>query len=257
VLVVALSVPKNFSPWIIRTEPREHPRLRLFCFPYAGGGSHVYRGWTHQLRREIECCAVELPGRGSRLGEAPFSAMAPLVDALVPALEPWLDLPFAFFGHSMGALVAFELTRRLRDRARPLPVHLFVSACRPPHRRARLEPMHGLPRAQLIARLAALGGTPPELLAHGELLDTILPVLRADLAVVETYAVAQGSPLPMPLTAWAGSHDEHVSTADLAGWRRLTTACFRASLFPGNHFFLRERAGSLCRSIGDLVSDLL
>jgi medium-chain acyl-[acyl-carrier-protein] hydrolase len=257
VLVVAVSAPRISSRWITRTAPRERARLRLFCFPYAGGGSHVYRAWARELPDEIECCAIELPGRGSRLDEAPFSSMAPLIDALVPALDRWLDLPFAFFGHSMGALVALALARTLRAHGRALPVHLFVSACRPPHRRARLAPMHGLPRPELIARLAALGGTPPELLAHRELLDAMLPVVRADLAVFETYADAPAPPLPMPITAWGGTDDDHVSAADLVGWRRLTTACFRALLLPGNHFFVREQSPSLCRSISDLLSDLL
>ena len=134
--------------------------MRLFCFPYAGGGASLYQMWTHSMPAEIEICAVQLPGRENRLREKPCSQLERLVEMLGQELNPYFDLPFAFFGHSMGALISFELVRHLRRNENSIPVHLFVSGCRSPHLPAEQAPMHNLALPDLLTELRNLKGTP-------------------------------------------------------------------------------------------------
>src|SRR5215213_1931004 len=115
------------TPWFMSQRPNPRARLRLFCFPYAGGGAAIYRLWPQNLPSEVEVCGAHLPGRGTRLREQPFTGLDALVDAAAEAIAPSLDKPFALFGHSMGAMISFELARRLCDQGRPQPTHLFVS----------------------------------------------------------------------------------------------------------------------------------
>lgn len=226
--------------WIAYREPRPRARLRLFCFPYAGGGAAAYRGWAGVLPQEVEVCPVQLPGRESRLRDQPFDRLKPLVAALADALVPHFDLPFAFFGHSMGSLLSFELARELRRRGRPEPLHLFVSARRAPQVPSREEPIHDLPEPEFLARLRELNGTPEEVLQHEELMRLLTPILRADFAVNETYTYEPELPLDLGISAFGGLSDHDITKEDLAGWRDQTTGRFRLRMLPGDHFFLHS-----------------
>jgi medium-chain acyl-[acyl-carrier-protein] hydrolase len=214
------------------------PRLRLFLFSHAGGGTNSWRGFREGLPPAIELCAVRLPGREERLSEPPFRRMEPLVDALSVALTAVLDRPFAFFGHSMGALVALALARRLRDQAAPLPVDFVASGYSAPSAiRRRPRPLYQLPRAELIAELRLMGGTPPQVLDEPDLLDLLLPTLRADLEVSETWAAPGAPPLPTPILAAAGTEDASVSDEGLEAWRYETSQRFAWERFTGDHFY--------------------
>ena len=222
------------SPWIVRPRPRPDARVRLFCFPFAGGSSFTYRAWADALPPSIEVAAVRLPGRESRRAEASFRRVGPLVQALATVLAPWTDRPFAFFGHSMGALVAYELARTLPTP----PVHLYVSGRRAPDHPDLRAPIHALPDAAFVAELRHLNGTPEDVLRHAELLQLVLPVLRADFELCETHVHAPGPPLPCPLTAMGGIADARVPAATLDAWRAQTSSTFARRLFPGDHFYL-------------------
>ena len=226
------------DPWLACRERKPHARLRLFCFPYAGGNAAIFRTWPDGLPADVEVCPVQLPGRGTRLMEPPFTQLSPLIQALAPALFPLLDKPFALFGHSLGALVSFELARHLRRQCGLHPVRLFVSAGRAPQIPNRDLPMHSLPEEEFVAKLRRLNGTPREVFEHEELMEIVLPLLRADLAVYETYVYSSEPPLNCHISTFGGLQDRNVTHSDLEAWRDQTTGSFSSRMFPGDHFFL-------------------
>lgn len=238
------------DPWLVRLRPKPSARLRLFCAPCAGRGASLYRGWSEFVDREVELCVVQLPGRESRLREAPFTNMAEAVDRAVVALGGYLDLPFACFGHSMGAIFCFELARRLRCRYGIAPKHLFVSARRAPQRPDPLPPLGGLTDARFIAEIGRrYNGIPREVLADRELMELLLPVLRADVQMLETYTFESNAPLDCPITAFGGTKDNDLRIEELEGWREHTNAGFEARLFPGDHFFIQSAAKEVLETI--------
>jgi medium-chain acyl-[acyl-carrier-protein] hydrolase len=223
--------------------------VRLFCFPYAGGGASVFYPWARGLPAGVEVCAVQLPGREARLREAPIADWDVLLARLSEALAPFMDRPFALYGHSLGAAVAFELARRLRRDGRPPPFHLFVSGHRAPHCPAEGPELHALPDDQLIAGLRRLSGTPEEVLQHAEILALLLPLLRADFALAERYEWRPEPPLPIPITAYSGADDEHVPVEGVEAWREHTSARFRHLTLPGGHFFPQQSRAQLLADI--------
>lgn len=216
---------------------RPQAATRLFCIPYAGGGASVFRDWAAALPTDIEPWAVQLPGREDRLGVSPLNRMGEVLNALVPAVIPHLDRPFAFFGHSMGALVAWSVTRSLQRMEAGSPVRLFVSGCVPPQ--AREAPGYReLPDEELVEELRSWSATPEAVLADPELMQLLLPAIRADLAVVESYRFTDGPLLNCPVTAFGGTEDQ--GSAVLPRWGELTAGGFDLRMFPGGHFFLHS-----------------
>jgi len=223
---------------------------RLFCFPYAGGGAAAFAGW--RLPRAA-VCPVRLPGRESRTAEAPFERMGALVEALAAAIEPFLDRPFAFFGHSMGAVVAFELARLLRKRGLPQPRLLVASGARAPQLRLHHTPPPDPSEEQFLAELRRLGGIPAEALQDPAVLRAILPALAADAALYRRYVYVEDAPLSLPIRAYGGSADPNILPQHLHAWQEQTAAGFVVRLFAGGHFFLHEsRAAALAALAADL-----
>lgn len=235
------------NPWVVRLKRNPQARLRLFCFPYAGGGAHIFRGWPEHLPPFLEVCAVQPPGRGSRMRERPFTSLMPLVREAAEALLPCLDLPFAFFGHSLGAKIEFELARYLRRVHHRKARHLFVSGCRAPQIKEPVDITYNLPENEFIKELSNLNGTPREVLEHSELLQLILPMLRADFEIVQTYAYIPEPPLDCPITACGGLADAETTEEHIEAWREQTTSSFVMQMFPGDHFFLQTRRQELLR----------
>jgi medium-chain acyl-[acyl-carrier-protein] hydrolase len=236
------------SPWIIALR-RGVPRRRVFCFTYAGGGASVYRRLTEQMPADVETCTVQLPGREDRYSEPACVSLEALVPALAAEVGRTLDLPFAFFGHSMGALLAFEVTRELRRTGMPQPARLHVSGRRAPHLPSRRRPLHALPDAALDAELRAFGGTPAAVLENPELMDLVRPVLRADFQLCETYVLQTGEPLDVPLVALGGAEDPEARRDELEAWAEHTRAPFRLRIFPGRHFYLHEQWPAMAEDI--------
>jgi medium-chain acyl-[acyl-carrier-protein] hydrolase len=226
--------------WFPFIRPRPGAEVRLFCFPYAGGGASVFRDWAGRLPGHVETCPVQLPGRETRFREPAFTRVAPLVETLAKSLRPKLDQPFAFFGHSLGALVAFELSRRLQRDHGLQPTRLFVSGCGAPQTRASQTAIHALPLAEFREELQRLNGTPAAILDNDELMELLLPTLRADFSLCETYTYIDGPPLTCPITVLGGLSDDTVSRQDLDAWCEQTTGPFRLLLLPGDHFFLNS-----------------
>ena len=196
------------SSWVKSPKPNPAARLRLFCFPHAGGGALTYRMWPEALPADVEVCAVQLPGRDGRIEDPAIDNLDALVDALVPELLPLLDRPFALFGHSMGAMISFEVARRLRARQLAVPQRMFVSGRRAPQLPPEDERRtFDLPKDEFVEELGRLNGTPREVLEHPELLELLLPILRADFSVCQTYVYAPGEPLDVPITVLGGLED--------------------------------------------------
>lgn len=238
------------NAWLVRPRPRPDAALRLFCFPYAGVGASAYRAWAVGFPDDIETCAVQPPGRESRLREKPYTDLAALVAAAAKTLEPELDRPYAFFGHSMGATVAFELARLLVATGYPAPVWLFVSGRRGPRVPDPDPPLRHLSDAAFVDRiLARYGGIPDEILRHRDLLALLLPGLRADIAALETHVYVPGPPLACPITAFGGTHDDRATPVELAAWHAETTGPFDLEFFPGDHFYLEGARGALIDAI--------
>jgi medium-chain acyl-[acyl-carrier-protein] hydrolase len=224
--------------WGVRWRPAADVRVRLFCLPHTGGGAAAYRAWASCLPADIEVVAVRLPGRETRFRERPFDRLDDLVSALVHGLEPLMDRPFAWFGHSMGALVAYEACRAMRESGGPQPVRLLVSGRRAPHLPDRYRPVHDAPTADVVARLVELNGTPREVLDDRAALSTFLPMLRADFAVSETYDWAPGPPLNCPISVFGGLRDPMTTPEELHAWKRHSSVGCRVRTFEGDHFFL-------------------
>jgi len=234
--------PSLVNRWVVSPTPRPGMKLRLIAFPYAGAGASVFAAWCRLLPADVELCAVQMPGREGRLGESPITSWEDVIPKLAEALRPVLDRPFVFFGHSLGAALAFELAHHLRRHLQPGPLHLFVSGrCAPhlPHKRA---PTYNLPQPQFVHELGRWG-TPKEVLNDPELLDLFLPLLRADFGLSEMHAYRPETPLAIPISAYGGELDMHILPEDLDRWHDLTSAAFRRVLFPGDHFFLNEHRG--------------
>lgn len=249
--------PAGTSQWLKALTPSPRSHARLFCFPYAGGSSAIFRDWARALPPGIEVCAATLPGRGSRMLEPPLTRLSEVVAHLADAITSYLDKPFAFFGHSMGALTAFELARRLRREVGVEPECLLVSGCRAPHLPDSDPPPYALPDPEFVEYLRRLNGTPEEVLEHQELLTLMMPVLRADFEAVSTYAYAEGPPLGCPVSAYGGLRDSTVSREQLAAWQKQTDAGFTLRLFDGDHFFIHQAAPLLISTISSELSHFM
>ena len=239
----------KFNNWITCPAPNPAARLRLFCLPFAGGGASIFRSWGKALAPAIEVCPIQLPGRENRSLEPAYTDALPLAEALASQIQLYADKPYALFGHSMGALLAFELTKILQQQNAPLPLTLFLSAHRAAHLPSRRTPMHGLPDKEFIEKLRRFGGFPDEILNHQELLDFLLPTLRADLTLCDLYRYLPATPLNCPLELYAGSQDTEVSPAEIEAWGEHTTQSANLHIFPGGHFFLRSDADALMQAI--------
>lgn len=232
-------MPRN--PWLMPSRSGDSTALRLYCFPYAGGSASVFHAWRAALAPDIEVVAVQMPGRAERLFDPMPRRIEPLVAALAEAIAPPRGRPFAFFGHSLGGLVAFELARLLQRRGAALPERVIVSGCDAPGHRKPDRAMHRLEDEAFVNVLRDYNGTPPEILANRELLRLLLPAVRADFEISETYVPLSDLPLDRPLTVLVGTHDERHSDDAVDGWARETHHACDVHWFDGDHFFINPR----------------
>ncbi|MFJ4622044.1 thioesterase II family protein [Streptomyces sp. NPDC088812] len=239
--------------WLKRYRPAVAPRARLVCLPHGGGTAAFFRPWVEVLPADVELVAVQYPGRHDRLTEGCVTSMDAMADAVTAAIEPVLDRPFALFGHSMGATIGYEVVLRLEAQQVP-PVRLFASGQRAPRARRAAEPqLHLVDDAAMLAGVGAFGGMYETLLADPDLAEFILPSLRGDLRLMETYAPAPGRQVSVPVTACTGDADPGVSVEEAAAWERMTTGEFELRTYTGGHFFLMEHRENL---VGDLLAAL-
>lgn len=238
--------------WIRRFHPAPDAELQLFCFPHAGGSANTYFSLSRRLAPAIQTAALQYPGRMDRLREPLVDDLLRLADLTAKALLPLTTRPFALFGHSMGATLAFETARRLRTHGAS-PVALVVSGRRSPTRQYP-EYHHQATDEELLAELNRLSGTSPEILRDQELMRMLLPVIRNDYKAIETYRYEPGPPLTVPITAHVGTEDPKASVEDVRAWSELTTGPFTLHTHPGGHFYLTEREAELAADLARLTT---
>ena len=238
--------------WIVCPQPRPKARQRLFCFPHAGVGTSVFRGWAQELNADAEVCLLQLPGREGRLREQLPTAIRELTPAIAEAMSDLLDRPFAFYGHSLGATIAFETALQLREMSLAQPFHLFVGASPAPQLPWEHPHLRTLSENEFLSEVQRrYGGLPREVISDAEMRALLLPILRADVAMIETYSDSANAPLSCDITAFGGRADSMVKPGALEAWREQTTGRFRMQMLDGDHLFLRSNRTKLMRSIAN------
>jgi medium-chain acyl-[acyl-carrier-protein] hydrolase len=228
------------------------PKLRLFCFPYGGAGASGYRAWGRSLPEHVEIVPVNFPGRENRFREEPYTHIEPLLAELMRTLD-FTSGPFALFGHSLGALVAFHLARELRRQGRPAPAVLVVSGYPAPHLHRDRPHVSHLPHEEYVAMLRQHFDVTDELLDNPVLAEMALPVLRADLAVVETCPYREEPPLDLPMAAFGGIGDPEASEEQIRGWQAQCTRPVRVRMFPGGHFFVNAQREAVLQELATVL----
>ncbi|UPK75795.1 alpha/beta fold hydrolase [Nocardioidaceae bacterium SCSIO 66511] len=235
--------------WLTCPSPRPAARARLFCLPHAGAGASAYNGWPEKLAEhtDVEVIPVRPPGRESRLAELPRLDPSELTDAL----ERRLDRPYALFGHSVGARLAFEVVRELRRRGLPEPVFLGASACPAPQLPVESPEDSTLSDDAFLDRVASIGGMPAHVLTDPEVRELVLPALRADFDYVDTYRYEPESPLRVLLHAFGGDDDPEARPDQIQAWQSQTVGPFRCTILRGDHFFVTEQRDAVIRQVAE------
>ncbi|MFF3443019.1 thioesterase II family protein [Streptosporangium sp. NPDC002721] len=234
--------------WLRCAFPRPGATTRLFCFTHAGGSATAYRAWSEPLPASVELHATQLPGRADRFNEPLPEDMDTLADEVTGSMLPLLDRRFALFGHSMGATLAYEVTRRLEARG-IAPARLFASGARAPHDPRDRPPISEYDDDRFVAEIAKLGGTEVEILSHRAMREIILPYVRADFRLVEAYRHRPGPPLHTPISAFVSDADPVVTPAQAKSWEARTSSGFSLTIFPGDHFYLQPQRVRVVKEI--------
>jgi medium-chain acyl-[acyl-carrier-protein] hydrolase len=248
---------KTLSPWISINSSGRYSPGRLFCFPFAGGGAMTFYHWPSLMLPNIELVRMHLPGREARINEPLITRFSFLMKKLMEEILPWIEGPFAFFGHSMGGLLAFELARELRRHHNLLPVHLFVSGFGAPHLSFSEISFSHLPDNEFLSQIRELGGIPELIAKNEEAMELFLPILKGDFRILETYDYRDEQPLECPITAFGGLSDPIFSREKILGWEIQTALKFKAQFFPGGHFFLFDSETLISNAINLQLHDSL
>ncbi|MGD9898781.1 MAG: thioesterase II family protein [Calditrichaceae bacterium] len=234
---------------IVIPKPAKNAKIKLFCLPFAGGSSAVFRSWPKHMPDTVEVCAVEIPGRGQRINEPLRGRIETLVAELSPEIKNSIDRPFAIFGHSLGAIIGFEIAHHLKINYGLKPVHLFLSGTKAPQLQSDKKLIYNLPDAEFLAEIKKLNGTPAEVFEHQDLLKLIIPILRADFKLCETYSYEARIPLDCPISVLGGLQDPHLDKKMLESWSTQTNGPFFLRMFPGDHFYLNDHQQILLSTI--------
>ncbi|PEW16212.1 thioesterase II family protein [Bacillus cereus] len=214
--------------------------MRLFCFHYAGGSASNFKKWANKLPEQVEVIAVQLPGRENRIMEKPFNNIQSIICELAVEILPLLDKPYVFFGHSMGALLSYEMSWYLKENFSTSPEKLIISSFRAPHLSPITNNIHDLSVPIFIEKLREMGGTSEEILSNQELMELIIPTIRADFEVCEKYVYKERNKLNCPIVAYGGTEDSRVRLEHLKQWEKHTSKAFKIQMLPGNHFYLKD-----------------
>jgi medium-chain acyl-[acyl-carrier-protein] hydrolase len=243
----AAGAPRN--PWLVALNAPVAPRAQLICLPFGGGSSSAFRAWAALFPAHVQLSAVDLPGRAARFAEPALTA----IDQVIAGLGslPDFSLPTVLFGHSLGALLAYEWLSHLYESGRQLPVHLVVSGRGPPQTPRTRAPIHHLPDAEFLTEVRRYQGMPDAVLQHQELVELMLPILRADFTITERYQHRPRGALPVSMLILGGEHDPMVDVTQLHAWRSLSAHASQVETFPGGHFYLDQHCAAI---VGRLLS---
>jgi surfactin synthase thioesterase subunit len=240
------------SPWLVERGETARARVRILAVPFAGAGASALLPWASLLPADVALTVVRLPGRENRFRERQLTSMAAVIDELAPLVLAGSATPTVVFGYSLGAFIGYELTARLHDRGAP-PVLLAVGGAGAPHLPRRSAALSTLNDAAFVRAIKDLEGTPPEVFEHPELLELVLPTLRADFALLDGYTAAPRPMLTTPIVTYSGADDPELTTSAVAGWGELTGAGIEHRRFPGGHFFLTPDPAAL---VAALLADI-
>ncbi|MBD1556477.1 thioesterase [Vibrio sp. S9_S30] len=247
----------SLNRWFAIPKPKPNAPLRLICLPYAGGNISSFVPYSSLQELTAEICAVQLPGKGSRLIETPYQSMEALVQDLAEALAPLTDKPYVIWGHSFGARIGFELLRYLKMHGMPMPAHFIPAASRAPHQLNTQSPIHGLSDEGFKAKLKAMGGTPDEILEHDELMSLLMPSLKADFKLAETHKVNTIEQFNIPVTLLGGTMDSIIPPDSLSSWQAHFCGDFELTLIEGDHFFIDKQFDSVSKKLTDIIQRLV
>ena len=240
------------NSWFIFPNPTPTPSVRLFCFHYAGGNALFFYPWVKLLDPSVELVLIQLPGHGTQFTEPLLTDMKSIICYLKEAILPYCDRPYFFFGHSLGALIAFELAHTLQKSNKLIPQCLFASGKRPPH--IANDPLtYNLPDEQFIEEIKKYNGLPSEILEDSEIMSLWLPILRADFKILETYSLENIFPLACDLIALGGTRDPMVTPSDIQAWKIYTAGKFQDYLLPGDHFFIKPQQQEVMKIISHAI----
>jgi medium-chain acyl-[acyl-carrier-protein] hydrolase len=238
------------TPWVFGGRISPNARCRLFCLPHSGSGASQFFSWQKFLPPVLDICPIQLPGRENRLREAPLTQIHRIAEMLGAELMPYLDRPYILYGYSTGALIAFELARQLRRQKITPAVSLYALARPAPHLPQKKYPLHQLPDEMFLAELTQrFNGMSPLILQDRELMELLLPTLRADITALETYVYQPETPLECPIRVYGGSFDSTTTEDELRAWRIHTKSSFNLQILPGDHFFIRSNQQSIFQAI--------
>jgi surfactin synthase thioesterase subunit len=245
------------AKWLVPWQLGSQPQVRLFCFSYAGTGASMFRSWPAALPSLVDVIAIQLPGRESRFRERCVTRMDEITTAVVRSVQPYLDVPFVVFGHSLGALIGFEFVQGLQAIGAPLPLRLIASGMRPPHLAASVPPMSHLADDLLIAEVQRrYGSWQREFLEQPEALRVFLPILRSDLRLFEAYRCTEERCLSVAITALGGEQDEWSQMNLLQGWQRYTSRELSVRMYPGRHLFIHSASEQILRDLSREIATL-
>lgn len=238
--------------WLTSINESRDPTAQLFCIPYAGGGASVFRSWKKYLSPKIAAYAIQLPGRETRFSEPPDRDLKTVALAIADAITRTPNLPFAIFGHSLGAAIAYEVTAQLEAQNRK-PLQLFISGRQSPDRKSLRKPIAHLPDEEFIEQLKAYNTTPREIFENSEIVELLLPMLKADFSMAENYQHQINSKLQTPIIALGSKGDIWLSPESIANWANKTHGSFSSHWFEGGHLYLNQEAEALVRYIQQIL----
>ncbi len=245
------------NKWLLIPKPTPNAALKLICFPYAGGNTSTFSPWLSELPNNIELILIQLPGRGSRLFEDIYYDMGSLIKKLLEFFPTLIDKPYILFGHSLGSRVAFELATKLKEMGKPLPEHFVASGSRAPHFAINEKQIHNLPDKEFISELRQMGGTPDEILDNEELIELLLPALKADFTIAEKYFYLGNEVLDCPISVLGGKNDIEVTVASLNGWSDLFLKPAEVHMIAGGHFFIDTNRDAVLLKLNEIICSYL
>lgn len=244
-----------FSKWFFVLKKVIDPKIRLFCFPYAGGSATVFNSWVNQLPEEVELVAIQLPGRGSRMSEPLYTDMDSLANDLTDEIQALTDVPYLFFGHSMGSRIAFKVLQKLETLGKG-PMHFIASGSAAPNIPRGKKSIYDLPEDEFISELKKFNGTPEVVFQHEELMELCLPILRADFQIVDTYLENSTTQFNCGLDIWGGEEDE-ICNESLSMWSNFFNDSGKVTKFVSDHFFIEKEKNAVLENLNTVIKQYI